>query len=205
MRSRLHRTEQGSNQYEAKRRVLGFRYNQWVSILWTLAIATLFIYVAQLGKVDATVDNVGYISPLATFKGPLDEYGLPVLDDSQEMTWDKFIQQAYEVAPIYDYPVKVLIAQAALESAKGTSEFAKERNNYFGYSCYDSDPRKYCARFDNPKQSMIEYMRLIKNSYQEAYANRKNPELMVKLIKKQGYATDPEYVGKVLRVMKGLN
>jgi flagellum-specific peptidoglycan hydrolase FlgJ len=121
----------------------------------------------------------------------------PTLTPKQLTKWEHFKKKAEELAPIYDYPAKVIISQAALESTRGTSKYAVERNNYFGFACYDADPDANCAYFQNQEQGIIEYMRLIKNRYPKAYSSRKNPEKMIELIKEGGYATDPNYVAKI--------
>lgn len=115
----------------------------------------------------------------------------------EQSRWESFVQKAHELAPLYDYPIKVILAQAALESAHGTSPFAVERNNFFGFTCYDRSPAKDCASFDSIEEGIIEYMRLIKYHYPEAYAQRSNPDKMIQLIWEGGYATDPLYVEKI--------
>lgn len=114
--------------------------------------------------------------------------------------WRKFVDAAYKLAPIYDYPVNVLLSQAALESNRGTSRFAVTRNNFFGYNCNDGREELDCTYFSTPDESIIEYMRLIKRSslYGQAYEARTNPDSMIAYIKDAGYATDPKYVSKVM-------
>lgn len=121
-----------------------------------------------------------------------------VFTDKKAEDWQQFIRMAQAIAPIYDYPVKVLVAQAALESARGTSRWAVERNNFFGYRCYDNREYEMCSWFTSPYEGMIEYIRLIRDKYPEAYALRKDPDAMIKAIKAGGYATDPLYVTKVM-------
>lgn len=143
--------------------------------------------------------NNAYASPLPE-KGELnttDENGLPILTPEEKSDWDSFVRAAHKLSPIYDYPVKVLLAQGALESGRGTSKFAKERSNYFGYRCFDGREEEMCAYFENQEQGIIEYMRLIKEHYPEAYQARSNPDRMIELIKEGGYATDSNYVTKV--------
>lgn len=114
--------------------------------------------------------------------------------------WKEFVKAAYDLAPIYDYPVSVLLSQAALESAHGTSRFAIERNNFFGWNCNDGREEQDCMYFDNPSEAIVEYMRGIKRSgiYTAAYAVRENPNAMIQAIKDSGYATDSRYVAKVM-------
>lgn len=114
--------------------------------------------------------------------------------------WQEFVAAAKRIAPIYDYPLKVLLAQAALESAHGTSRMATERNNFFGYNCNDGREEQDCTSFSTPEESIIEYMRLIKREprYAAAYDARKSPTEMIVHIKEANYATDPNYISKVM-------
>lgn len=76
-------------------------------------------------------------------------------------------------------PASLALAQAAMESAWGTSRFALEANNYFGHWCFSSGcgivpaqrsqgAQHEVARFDSPSQSIERYMRNLNShpSYQ---------------------------------------
>ncbi len=111
--------------------------------------------------------------------------------------WGDFVKAVERIAPIYDFPVKVAVAQAAHESDYGTSELARIKNNYYGLNAVDWDPFNSAWSFDNPEQCIISYMQLIKSNYPDAYAVRDNPDLMIRMIREGGYASDPLYVQKV--------
>lgn len=114
--------------------------------------------------------------------------------------WEEFVVAVEKVAPIYNFPKNVVLAQGALESAHGNSTFARERNNYLGIGAYDSDPGQ-AFHFENAEQCVIEYMRIIKRNFPEAWAQRDNPEGLLHALKvnKNGkmYATDKNYEAKV--------
>lgn len=118
-----------------------------------------------------------------------------------EYQWSDFVAAAEKVSEIYNFPSQVVLAQGALESSRGTSTFAKERNNFLGIGAYDSDPNQ-AFHFENPEQCVVEYMRLIRKNFPEAWANRENPEELLKKLKVNSkgnmYATDPNYVEKVM-------
>lgn len=114
--------------------------------------------------------------------------------------WGDFVTAVQEIAPIFDFPVKVAVAMGAHESAYGTSMLAQVKNNYYGLNAVDWDPFNSAWSFANQKECIIRYMQLIKYEYPEAYANRDNPELMLKLIKQGGYASDPLYYYKVTQL-----
>lgn len=120
------------------------------------------------------------------------------LDFPTGKSWDDFKLSCKKIAKIYNFPVNVALAQAALESRRGTSNLAQGRNNYFGLGAYDANPNLAFA-FDNPQQSIIYYMSLIRFNpiYAKAWAVKDSPKLMLEEIKNAGYATDPEYIAKV--------
>jgi flagellum-specific peptidoglycan hydrolase FlgJ len=192
-RSRL---KKGSNQYKDRPRFI--KGGTYLTIFWIVSLVALPISMIAYGRAYAESKSVAIVSPLALSPEIPQTYELSA---NEVKSWEGFKKAAYEVASIHDYPVKVIIAQAALESARGTSKYAKERSNYFGMTCFDRDPEKYCSRYDNAKQSIISYMQLIKNKYPVAYSHRDDPVRMVKEIKKAGYATDPHYVAKVISIM----
>jgi Bax protein len=74
------------------------------------------------------------------------------------------------LAKIDVIPPGLVLAQAANESAWGTSRFAREGNNFFGQWCYkkgcglipkgrSKGMKHEVAKFDNAKKSVISYMR----------------------------------------------
>lgn len=94
------------------------------------------------------------------------------------------------------------LAQAGLESGWGKSGFAQGRNNFFGLAAYDSNPDMAWS-FPTAEDSFRAYGRLLSSDprYSRAYESRLNPEMMVREIKRAGYASDPDYVNKVLGIM----
>lgn len=116
------------------------------------------------------------------------------------VSWNEFVEAVDKVAPMYHFPKNVVLAQGALESGRGSSNFAIERNNYLGIGAFDSDPSQ-AFHYENAEQCVVEYMRLIKKNFPEAWANRDNPDQLLYHLKhnKKGnmYATDPNYIAKV--------
>lgn len=115
--------------------------------------------------------------------------------------WDSFQQKAKNIVKQRGLPDSVtpaMLGQAAIESARGTSNFAKNRNNYFGYQAYDSDPNK-AKGYGTPEESINDYLDLIM-SYKGVPEAIKSgdPQAVIKAIKANGYATDPNYVNKVM-------
>ena len=121
-----------------------------------------------------------------------------------------------------------IIAQAVLESARGTSELAVNANNYFGLKykpgrcptatgiyykvgseqakdgTYTSSQMQWC-RFPNMDACVHGYFDFTNNS---GYANLKgvtDPETYLKNIKADGYATSLKYVNNLMTVIKRYN
>lgn len=118
-------------------------------------------------------------------------------------TWDTFTQKAKKIAKERGYPVSVLLGQAALESAHGSSNFARERNNYFGYNAVDSDPNR-ATFYQTPEDSINAYINLIQDPsfvYSKAWQQYQidhDPVKLIQGIKAAGYATSPNYAQNVI-------
>jgi flagellar protein FlgJ len=122
----------------------------------------------------------------------------------------------------------VLIAQAALETgwgksvikhADGSSSFnlfnikadKSWRGDYVNKRTLEFEqgrPRKQMAKFrayNSWQQSFLDYARFIKTNprYQSALKVAADPERYMHELQKAGYATDPEYGRKVMRIYKG--
>lgn len=117
--------------------------------------------------------------------------------------WDEFASKAKDIAGQRGYPLSVLLGQAALESAHGSSNFARKRNNYFGYQAYDSNPDA-AAYFSSPEESINKYIDLIQDPsfvYSQAWQNYlqdKDPAKLIQGIKAAGYASSPNYAQNVM-------
>lgn len=92
----------------------------------------------------------------------------------------------------------VVASQLATESNRGKSSAALNRNNYFGYQAYDSNPSA-SRSFSSPQESVDAYFNLMSEDprYSRAWSVRNDPMSMLKEIKSAGYATDPNYVKTV--------
>ncbi|MEX1196521.1 MAG: glucosaminidase domain-containing protein [Pseudohongiellaceae bacterium] len=101
-----------------------------------------------------------------------EDYGLEEFDVASPEDWEVLLRRADVVPP------SLALAQAANESAWGTSRFARQGNNYYGHWCFvegcglvpDSRPdgaRHEVAAFDSAEHSVQRYIRNL-NSH-EAY------------------------------------
>lgn len=174
--------------------------------IWQIKIATSTVAGYGVSKVYA-IQHPPLVSPLPpipspSFNQPSDSpTPQPSTTFRNHVTWNEFKTLAKKLAPLYDYPVNLLIAQAALESDRGQSKYCQERNNCFGIGAYDWDPDQ-AYTFDNPEQGIIAYMLLVKQNFKEAYQKRYSPVEMLKALKQNSeglqYASDPQYVQKVM-------
>lgn len=111
--------------------------------------------------------------------------------------WSQFMAQTRAAAPKRGYDPETIIRQKALESDFGRSQFATERNNFGGIGAYDSDPNQ-AFNFKDIQDYLDYYFKMVEKRFPEAYANRSNPQKYVEGLKAGNYATDPDYVWKVM-------
>ena len=146
---------------------------------------------------------------------------------------EQFIKQiasyVMKYAPRYGILVhSPIIAQAILESARGTSELAVKAHNYFGLKykagrcpsasgvyykqgseqnadgTYTTSAMQWC-KFDDMEDCVIGYFDFINIA---RYANLKgvtDPQLYLERIKADGYATSLKYVENLLKVIETYN
>lgn len=119
----------------------------------------------------------------------------------------------------------VVIAQACLETAYGKSEIMMKANAIFGikafenwkgktYSAktrevYDGNPVTITDKFrayDSIEESVKDYFNLICKSerYRKALVSE-SPKECIEAIKNGGYATDPDYVKLVMKIIENYN
>ena len=115
----------------------------------------------------------------------------------------------------YGIPAPIIMAQALLESAAGTSELATQANNHFGIKCTsdwtgktylkDDDKKDDCFRvYKNASQSFDDHAVFLQRSrYQPLYEIAiEDYEGWAYGLKKCGYATDPQYPQKLIKLIQ---
>ena len=125
--------------------------------------------------VSAEPHNAAELSQISQFAS---DYGLQAEADSQKLLQQLLIR-------VDEIPPSLALAQAAIESAWGTSRFAVQGNNLFGQWCYkkgcglvplrrDSGSRHEVAKFSSVTQSVNAYMRNLNThrAYSDLRANR---------------------------------
>ncbi len=135
--------------------------------------------------------------------------GIPTagLNDTQSAFIDKYHDIAASLGTEYGIPWEAVMAQGIIESAAGTSRFARERNNFFGLGAVDSNPNAAYS-YPTPAAGWRGYFDFIKNNprYRAhgAFNYPNDPFGYIQAIKNAGYATDPNYVAKVGQYIKAV-
>lgn len=113
----------------------------------------------------------------------------------------------------------VIIAQSVLETGWGQSKIMMKANALFGikagsgwkgkvYSSYTNEvydgveSTEYATfrAYDSIEESIKDYYKLIKNNYKKAL-NCNTQKESIQAIKNGGYATDPDYVSKIMSII----
>ena len=118
----------------------------------------------------------------------------------------EFIEKYHDIAEklsiAYGIPWETVMAQGILESASGTSNYAVQRNNFFGIGAFDSNPDNAFS-YATPEEGWEGYYKNIVIT--ATYRNHgvfqgdtiTDPYAYAQAIKDAGYATDPDYVSKL--------
>jgi len=115
------------------------------------------------------------------------------------INFKQLIEVAKAKAEAQGFHPAPVVSQMASESKRGTSPFAKERNNMFGVGAFDNDLDN-THRYGSPEESIDAYLELISTAprYSKAYEQRQDPAKYIQAVKDAGYATDPNYVWTIM-------
>lgn len=113
-------------------------------------------------------------------------------------------------------PASITLAQGLLESNAGQSSLATKANNHFGIKCHntwkgkrtyaDDDARNECFRvYPSAEESFRDHSDFLR--YQDRYKklfelDPTDYKAWSKGLKKAGYATDPKYASKLIRLIE---
>ncbi len=132
---------------------------------------------------------------------------------------DKYKLVALAEMNTHGIPASITLAQGLLESGTGKSTLARKNNNHFGIKCFSKKCRKgHCSnhsddhhkdffrKFESPEESFRAHSQvLMKDRYQSLFSL---PITDYKSwshgLRKAGYATDPRYGDKLIRMIESL-
>lgn len=134
----------------------------------------------------------------------------------QEIYIEQFSSLAVEEMYRSGIPASITLAQGLLESRYGLSELAVKGNNHFGIKChnnwkgkkmyYDDDRKGECFRvYASPEQSYKDHSDFLR--YRDRYRFLFDFDITdyrswANGLKKAGYATDPAYPTKLIRLIE---
>lgn len=116
----------------------------------------------------------------------------------------------------FKIPASITLAQGLLESGFGEGRLAVEGNNHFGIKCHkdwkgkriyhDDDEKGECFRvYKDAASSYRDHSLFLSERQRYAFLfelNPKNYKAWAKGLKKAGYATDPKYPDKLIRLIE---
>ena len=132
---------------------------------------------------------------------------------------DKYKDLAIDEMNNYGIPASITLSQGILESGNGESMLAIEANNHFGIKCHKQwDGEKIYADDDEEGECFRKYPTVFDSyrdhslflSERERYAglfdlSPKDYKRWAKGLKKAGYATNPDYAKKLIKIIKRHN
>ena len=136
-------------------------------------------------------------------------------DDRREQYFQRWYETAMQQMASSGIPASIILAQAALESGNGTSRLAVEANNHFGIKCHnwqgpiirhDDDFKKECFRsYEDAAESFSDHSDFLRYNDRYAFLFDLDPsdyKGWAHGLKKAGYATDPLYAEKLIKIIE---
>lgn len=135
---------------------------------------------------------------------------------NEQNFYQQYAVMAMEQQIKYGIPASITLAQMAIESSYGTSESATRDNNYFGIKkgsswvggvgYYDDDnPHEAFRKYSSINQGIENHSAVLLHSNYQRHVPANNPldyTGWAQGIKAGGYATDPDYVSKLVNTIQ---
>ncbi len=116
----------------------------------------------------------------------------------------------------YKIPASIILSQGLLESGAGASTLALKSNNHFGIKCHqewrgkkvyhDDDEKGECFRkYKNPIESYKDHSEFLTTRGRYSFMFKYSIKDYIKWAKglsKAGYATDPKYPEKLIKIIE---
>ena len=132
---------------------------------------------------------------------------------------EKYRDLAIKEMKRHHIPASITLAQGLLESGAGKGALARKSNNHFGIKCgrgwrgatvsHDDDARGECFRkYKSVKASYEDHSKFLTSSPRYASLfklKQTNYKGWAKGLKKAGYATDPKYADRLIKIIEQYN
>ncbi|WP_445749577.1 glucosaminidase domain-containing protein [Polaribacter sp.] len=129
---------------------------------------------------------------------------------------ERFAPIAVKKMHTHKIPASITLAQGVLESGSGRSELALKSNNHFGIKCHtnwtgesvthDDDEKGECFRkYEFPETSYEDHSAFLtqRKRYEFLFSfGTKDYKKWAKGLKDAGYATDPKYPEKLIKIIE---
>ena len=165
------------------------------------------------GGNDANLfDNVSiFVSP--------DRADAAAVKSKKDKCWDyvrRFIAVAKTEKQKFGIPVSITLAQGLLESDAGESRLTRAANNHFGVKTFnkrvphvvmkDDSPTDKFKKYDSAWESYRDHSLLLMRDHYKPlqYLSKTDYVSWAKGLQKAGYATDPQYAAKLIKIIENL-
>ena len=108
-----------------------------------------------------------------------------------------------EAGKITGLDPRYLVAHAAHESAWGTSNIVKDKNNFYGIGAFDATPYSSAHGYDGAKAGIIEGAKFIAKDYYSQGQTTLSSMHRDPSGRGHNYATDPGWANKIANIMSG--
>jgi flagellum-specific peptidoglycan hydrolase FlgJ len=140
-------------------------------------------------------------------------------DAKQAKCWDyvtRFVSVARAEKSKFGIPVSITLAQGLLESDAGESSLTRKANNHFGVKTFNKNVSHVVMKDDTPRDKFKKYgsawesyrdhsQLLMRDHYKHLQFLSKTDYIgWAKGLKKAGYATDPHYAEKLVKIIESL-
>lgn len=155
-----------------------------------------------------SVNETKHVEKLKDKEENLSDYTLDYIE--------KFAPIAVREMHLHNIPASITLAQGVLESGSGRSELALKSNNHFGIKCHttwdgervyhDDDEKGECFRkYQYPETSYDDHSAFLtqRKRYEFLFSyGPKDYKKWAKGLKQAGYATDPKYPDKLIKIIE---
>jgi flagellum-specific peptidoglycan hydrolase FlgJ len=168
---------------------------------------------------DNREEKIPAVAPSPTVAKKLDRTRLNAKQRRQMAYVDRFAKVARMEMEKFGIPASITLAQGLLESSAGKSVLAHKHNNHFGIKCFHRNcSPDHCFNYadDSPKDRFRSYTTawesfrahsnfLMRDRYKKCRSyGAKDYKRWAKGLAEAGYATDPAYGEKLIRLIESL-